>query len=113
MTKKRLSTESLSDIYKFFFSKKVSNYRGKCFEIRLRIAIIFFRYKDAYFNQNVTLVIHFFYICRTMIINFPKYASPKTEIIDMLAEQCFLTASGLGSNEELLEDPNDYIDFFE
>ena len=47
------------------------------------------------------------------MINFPKYASPKTEIIDMLAEQCFLTASGLGSNEELLEDPNDYIDFFE
>jgi hypothetical protein len=27
LTKKRLSTESLSDIYKFFFSKKVSNYR--------------------------------------------------------------------------------------
>lgn len=42
-----------------------------------------------------------------------KYASPKMEIIDMLSEQCLLTASSLGSNEELLEDPNDYIDFFE
>ena len=29
--KKRLSTESLSDIYKFFFSKKVSNYRGNVY----------------------------------------------------------------------------------
>lgn len=42
-----------------------------------------------------------------------KYASPEMEIIGMLSEQYMLTVSGLGSNEELLEDPDDYIDFFE
>jgi len=44
---------------------------------------------------------------------FEKYKSPKAEIIDIISEQCLLTASGLGSNDELLEDPDDYIDFFE
>lgn len=48
-----------------------------------------------------------------MINELPKYESPKTEVVDVLAERCFLTASSLGNNEELLEDPNDYIDFFE
>lgn len=42
-----------------------------------------------------------------------KYKSPKAEVIDIISEQCLLTTSGLGSNDELLEDPDDYTDFFE
>lgn len=41
------------------------------------------------------------------------YTSPKMTIIALEAEQCLLTGSGLGGNEELLEDPQDYTDFFE
>ena len=74
---------------------------------------VIFRYKDAYFCEFVTLLINFFYICSTMDTRLNKYTSPEMEIIGMLSEQYMLTVSGLGSNEELLEDPDDYIDFFE
>lgn len=42
-----------------------------------------------------------------------KYSSPQMSIINIESEQVFLTGSSIGSNEELLEDPKDYIDFFE
>ena len=42
-----------------------------------------------------------------------KYSSPQMSIINIESEQVFLTGSGIGSNEELLEDPKDYIDFFD
>ncbi|MBQ8049506.1 MAG: hypothetical protein IJ271_07625 [Bacteroidales bacterium] len=41
-----------------------------------------------------------------------KYESPHIEIIDMQAEQAFLTGSS-GQNESLFEDPNDFFDYFE
>lgn len=42
-----------------------------------------------------------------------KYQTPQVRIITMVTEQCILSGSSLGGNEELLEDPDDYIDFFE
>ena len=41
------------------------------------------------------------------------YTSPEVTLITLISEQCILSSSGYGSTEELLEDPNDYIDFFE
>lgn len=41
------------------------------------------------------------------------YRSPEVTLITLIPEQCILASSGFGSTEELLEDPNDYIDFFE
>lgn len=41
------------------------------------------------------------------------YKSPEVALITLISEQCVLASSGFGSTEELLEDPNDYIDFFE
>lgn len=41
------------------------------------------------------------------------YSSPEMNIIALESEQCLLTGSGIGGNEELLEDPSDYTDFFE
>lgn len=45
--------------------------------------------------------------------NARKYTSPGIVIIDMHTEQAFLVGSGIGGNESLYEDPNDYSDFFE
>lgn len=42
-----------------------------------------------------------------------KYESPQIDIIDMHAEQAFLVGSGIGGNEGLFEDPDDYSDYFE
>ncbi len=42
-----------------------------------------------------------------------KYSSPEIAIIAIESEQALLTSSGIGGNEELLEDPSDYTDFFE
>lgn len=42
-----------------------------------------------------------------------KYSSPKVAVIAIESEQMLLTGSGIGGNEELLEDPRDYTDFFE
>lgn len=53
------------------------------------------------------------YICRTMEDNARKYSSPDIVIIDMHIEQAFLVGSGIGGNEGLYDDPNDYSDFFE
>lgn len=53
------------------------------------------------------------YICSTMEDNTRKYTSPGIVIIDMHTEQAFLVGSGIGGNESLYEDPNDYSDFFE
>ncbi|MBQ8573840.1 MAG: hypothetical protein IJ450_03200 [Bacteroidales bacterium] len=48
-----------------------------------------------------------------MKTNVEKYTSPKADVIVLISEECVLAGSGLGGNEELLEDPDDYIDFFE
>lgn len=42
-----------------------------------------------------------------------KYSSPEMVVIAIETDQAVLTGSGIGGNEELLEDPRDYIDFFE
>jgi hypothetical protein len=42
-----------------------------------------------------------------------KYHSPEVTVIVIESEQMLLTGSGIGGNEELLEDPSDYTDFFE
>jgi hypothetical protein len=41
------------------------------------------------------------------------YSAPEMIVISMESEQCLLTSSSIGGNEELLEDPRDYTDFFE
>lgn len=41
------------------------------------------------------------------------YSPPETAIITVEAESCIMSLSSIGSNDELLEDPNDYVDFFE
>ena len=41
------------------------------------------------------------------------YSSPEMTIIVLDTEQCMLAGSSIGGNEELLEDPRDYTDFFE
>ena len=41
------------------------------------------------------------------------YVHPEISIIEIEAEQVFLTESGEGSNEGLFTDPFDYSDFFE
>lgn len=48
-----------------------------------------------------------------MAAKFETYVSPESRTITLVPEQCVLALSGYGSNEELLEDPDDYIDFFE
>lgn len=48
-----------------------------------------------------------------MTAKFETYVSPESRTITLIPEQCVLALSGYGSNEELLEDPDDYIDFFE
>ena len=40
------------------------------------------------------------------------YVHPEISIIEIEAEQVFLTESGEGSNEGLFTDPFDYSDFF-
>lgn len=42
-----------------------------------------------------------------------KYSSPEMAVIVIEPDHAVLTGSGIGGNEELLEDPRDYIDFFE
>lgn len=42
-----------------------------------------------------------------------NYTSPEVTFITLITEQCILSASSLGGNEELLEDPDSYFDFFE
>lgn len=42
-----------------------------------------------------------------------KYSAPDMIVLFLEPEQAILAGSGIGSNEELLEDPSDYIDFFE
>lgn len=42
-----------------------------------------------------------------------NYSSPEMIIIALESEQMIFTGSGIGGNEELLEDPSDYVDFFE
>lgn len=42
-----------------------------------------------------------------------KYSAPDMIVISLEPEQAVLAGSSIGSNEELLEDPSDYIDFFE
>ena len=42
-----------------------------------------------------------------------KYSSPEIAIIVIESEQAVLAGSGIGGNEELLEDPRDYTDFCE
>lgn len=56
---------------------------------------------------------YFFYVCKVMTAKFETYVSPESRTITLIPEQCVLALSGYGSNEELLEDPDDYIDFFE
>lgn len=63
--------------------------------------------------QKEKLFLHIFLILQTMDTRHDKYSSPQMSIINIESEQVFLTGSGIGSNEELLEDPKDYIDFFE
>lgn len=41
------------------------------------------------------------------------YEHPEISIIEIEAEQVFLTGSGEGSSEGLFTDPFDYSDFFE
>lgn len=41
------------------------------------------------------------------------YTSPEVAVITVEIESSLMTLSSLGSNDELLEDPNDYVDFFE
>lgn len=41
------------------------------------------------------------------------YIAPAIEAIAFEAEQYVFSLSGLGDTEELLEDPDDYTDFFE
>lgn len=48
-----------------------------------------------------------------MTAKFETYVSPESRTISLVPEQSVLALSGYGSNEELLEDPDDYIDFFE
>lgn len=56
---------------------------------------------------------YFFYVCNVMKAKFETYVSPESRSIVLIPEQCVLALSDYGSNEELLEDPDDYIDFFE
>ena len=41
------------------------------------------------------------------------YTSPEMTVIALESEQWLLSGSRIGENEELLEDPRDYTDFFE
>ena len=41
------------------------------------------------------------------------YIAPAIEAMAFEAEQSVFSLSGLGDTEELLEDPDDYTDFFE
>lgn len=41
------------------------------------------------------------------------YTSPEMTVIALESEQWLLSGSSIGGNEELLEDPQDYTDFFE
>ena len=41
------------------------------------------------------------------------YTSPETTVIALESEQWLLSGSRIGGNEELLEGPRDYTDFFE
>ncbi len=42
-----------------------------------------------------------------------NYLSPEMIVIALESEQMIFAGSSIGGNEELLEDPSDYVDFFE
>ncbi|MBQ8811496.1 MAG: hypothetical protein IJZ70_04215 [Bacteroidales bacterium] len=41
------------------------------------------------------------------------YISPEVTVMALETESYLMASSSLGGNDELLEDPNDYVDFFE